>query len=120
MQEIEKFDVKVSVIPNGLQKYMAVIISKNFVFIDSIPFMSSGLDALVKNLTDDYFKYLSQEFSGDLELELVKQREFTQMDIWTVFKSFLNINCLIDVNFILLYKMSVSVKRFFIYSQGSE
>ena len=27
-------------------------------------FMDSSLDALVKNLSDSYFKHLSQEFSG--------------------------------------------------------
>ena len=49
MQEIDKFDVKVSVIPNGLEKYMAFTINKNFVFIDSMQFMNSSLDVLVKN-----------------------------------------------------------------------
>ena len=44
MQEIDKFDVKVSVIPNGLEKYMAFTINKNFVFIDSMQFMNSSLD----------------------------------------------------------------------------
>ena len=37
-------------------------------------FINSGLDALVNNLSDNNFKYLSQEFRGDL-LELVKQKE---------------------------------------------
>ena len=36
-------------------------------------FMNSSLDALVKNLSQMDFKYLSQEFTGDL-LELVKQK----------------------------------------------
>ena len=36
MQEIGKFDVKVSVIPNGLEKYMAFTINSNLVFIDSM------------------------------------------------------------------------------------
>ena len=35
--------------------------------------MNSSFDALVENLTDNDFKYLSKEFSGDL-LELVKQK----------------------------------------------
>ena len=73
MQEIDKFDVKVSVIRNGLEKYMAFTINKNLVFIDSVQFMNSSLDALVKNFSDNDFRYLSQEFSGDL-LKLVKQK----------------------------------------------
>ena len=50
---------------------MAFAINKNLVFINGMQFMNFSLDALVKNLSDNDFKYLSQEFSGDL-LELVK------------------------------------------------
>ena len=50
MQEIGKFDVRMSVIPNGLKKYMAFAINKNLVFIDSLQFINSSLDALVNNL----------------------------------------------------------------------
>ena len=73
MQEIGRSDVKVNVIPNGLERYMAFTINKNLVFIDSIQFMHSSLDSLVKNVSDNDFKYLSEEFSGDL-LKLVKQK----------------------------------------------
>ena len=73
MQEIGKFDIKISVILNGLEKYMAFTINKNLVFIDSMRFMNSSLDALVKNLSDNDFKHLSQEFSGEF-LKLVKQK----------------------------------------------
>ena len=59
MQEIGKFDVKISVIPYGLEKCMAFTINKNLIFIDNMQFMNSSLDALVKNLSDDDFKYLS-------------------------------------------------------------
>ena len=71
MQEIGKFDVKVNDIPNGLEKHIAFKISYNLGFIDSMQFINFSLDALVKNLSDNYFKYLSKKFSGDL-LELVK------------------------------------------------
>ena len=52
---------------------MAFTIKNNLVFIDSVQFMNSSLDALVKNLSDNDFKYLSQEFSGDL-VKVVKQK----------------------------------------------
>ena len=52
---------------------MAFTINNNFVFTDSMQFMKSILDALVKNLSDNDFKYLSEEFNGGL-LELVKQK----------------------------------------------
>ena len=53
MQEIGKCGVKISVMPNGLEKYIAFTINKNLVFIDSMQFMNSSLDALVKNLSDN-------------------------------------------------------------------
>ena len=73
MQENGKFDVRISVIPNGLEKCMAFIINKNLVFINSMQIMNSGLDALVKNFSDNYFKFLSQKYCGNL-LKLVKKR----------------------------------------------
>ena len=44
--ELDKFDVKINVIPNELEKYMA---NKSLVLIDSMQFMNSSLDKLVKN-----------------------------------------------------------------------
>ena len=43
-------------------------------------FMNSSLDPLIKNLSDNDFKHLSQKFSGDL-LELVKKKECIHMNI---------------------------------------
>ena len=57
IKEIGKFDVKLSVTPNGLEKYMAFTINKNLVFIDSMQFVNSCLDRLVKGLPEIYFKY---------------------------------------------------------------
>ena len=47
--EPNKFYVKVNVMPNGLEKYMAFFLSKNLAFIDSMQFMNSSLDKLIKN-----------------------------------------------------------------------
>ena len=58
IKEMGKFDVKLSVILNGLEKYMAFTVNKNLVFIASLQFMNSSLDSLVKNLSDNDFKYL--------------------------------------------------------------
>ena len=87
IKEISKFDVKVSVIPNGLEKYMAFTVNKNFVFIDSIQFINSGLDSLVKRLSNNHFKYLSQEFSGRV-LELVKEKGVYPYEYMNSFKKF--------------------------------
>ena len=59
--------------PSGLEKCMTFTINRNLVFIDSMRFMNSSLDALVKSFSDNGFKYLSEEFSGDL-LKLIKQK----------------------------------------------
>ena len=56
--ELDKFDVKINVIPNGLEKYMAFLWYKNLAFIDSMQFMNSSVDKLVKNLSDEDFKHL--------------------------------------------------------------
>ena len=73
MQEIGKFGVKISVLPNGLEKCVAFTINKNSNFLDSMQFMNSNLDTLVKNLSKMNFKHLSQDFSGE-QSELVKQK----------------------------------------------
>ena len=63
-KELSKFNCHVSVIPNGLEKYMSFTLCKNIVFIDSKVFLNSSLDKLTKNLSDENFKYLSREFSS--------------------------------------------------------
>ena len=50
---------------------MALFSNKNLVFIDSMQFMNSSLEKLVKNLADDAFKYLTQKF-GSKNLEFFK------------------------------------------------
>ena len=42
MQETDRFEVKISVIPNGLEKCMAFAINKNLVFLNSMQFMNSS------------------------------------------------------------------------------
>ena len=51
-KKLNKFNCNVSVIPNGLEKYMSFNLRKNIIFIDSMLFMNSSLDKLVKNLND--------------------------------------------------------------------
>ena len=60
--EFDKFDLKIKVISNGLEKYIAFFLNKNLVFADSIQFINSSLDKLAKNLSDKGFKYLIEEF----------------------------------------------------------
>ena len=46
--ELNKFDVKIDVTPNGLEKYIAFYLNKNLVFIDRMQFLNFNLDKLVK------------------------------------------------------------------------
>ena len=48
MNAINKSDVNVSVIPNGLEKYMVFAINKDVVFIDNKELMNYSLEKLVK------------------------------------------------------------------------
>ena len=70
--ELHKFNLKVDVIPNRLEKYMACFLGRDLVFIDRMQFMNSSLNKIVKNLVDKDFKYLVQKF-GIENLELLKQ-----------------------------------------------
>ena len=84
-KELSKFNCSISVIPNGLEKYMSFTFNKNIVFINSMLFMNSSLDNLVKNLND--FVYLSSEFKGE-QLELVKKKGVYPYEYINSFKRF--------------------------------
>ena len=71
--KLNKFDAKISSIPNGLEKYMAFFLGKNLIFVDSMQFMNFSLDKLVKNLSDEDFKYLVEEF-GSENLKILTQK----------------------------------------------
>ena len=86
-RELNKFDVKIDAIPNGLEKNMTFSLSKNLVFIDSMQFMNSSLEKLVKNLSDNDFKYLTEEF-GSKNLELLKQKDAYPYEYMDSFKRF--------------------------------
>ena len=92
--ELKKFHVKIDIISNGLEKYMAFMINKNLVFINSMQFMNSSLEKLVKNLADDDFKYLTQEF-GSKNLELLKPKDAYTYEYMDSFKRFSEKNYLI-------------------------
>ena len=87
MQELGKFNLKISVVLNGLEKYMSFTINNKLSFIDSFKFISSSLDSLVKNLSKDDFKYLRQEFDNNV-LDLVKKEGFHPFEYLTNFQRF--------------------------------
>ena len=85
--ELDKFNVKINVIPNGLEIYMEFFLNKNLVFIDSMQFMNSSLYKLVKNLSDEDFEYLVEEF-GSENLELLKQKDDYPYEYMNSFERF--------------------------------
>ena len=87
MQELETFNFKINVIPNGLEKYMSFNINNNLIFINSFQFLSFSLNSLVKNLNKDEFKYLSQDFDSKV-LDLVKQKGFYLYEYMSDFEKF--------------------------------
>ena len=50
-----------NVILNNMEKYMAFMLRKHLVFIDSLQFISSSFEKLVSNLPNDALKYTSEE-----------------------------------------------------------
>ena len=79
--------MKIIVIPNGLETYMAFLLGKNLVFIDSMQFMNSSLHKLVKNFSDGDFKYLVKEF-GSENLEILKQKAAYPYEYMNSFERF--------------------------------
>ena len=66
---------------------MTFFLNKNLVFIDSMQFTNSSLDKLAKNLPDNDFKYLTEEF-GSKNLELLKQKGDYPYEFMDSFKRF--------------------------------
>ena len=72
-KELNNFDVDIAVIPNGINKYMSIIVNRHITFIDSLQFYNSSLDTLASNLNNEDFKYLTSEFGID-KLEILKRK----------------------------------------------
>ena len=66
---------------------MAFFLGRNLIFIDSMQFMNSSLDKLVKNLSDSDFKYLGEEFVSE-SLEILKQKGTYPYEYMNSFKRF--------------------------------
>ena len=91
MQEIGSIgksnDLSINFIPNNMEKYMAFMVGKHLVFLDSFQFMASGLERLAANLPTDAFKYTVQVFQ-DEKLALMKQKGVYPYDFMDSFQKF--------------------------------
>ena len=66
MQVLVKFDFKISIIPNGMHKYITINSNNKLAFTDSLQFFNFSSDKLTKTLGKDNFNYLSQEVDSDV------------------------------------------------------
>ncbi|CAB4007494.1 Gastrula zinc finger [Paramuricea clavata] len=73
MQEIGKFKMNINVVPNNMEKYISFSLGKSLVFIDSIQFMASSLEALVSNLSPEDFRIVGKRWTGE-DFKLVTQK----------------------------------------------
>ena len=91
MQEIGSIgksnNLSINCIANKMEKYMAFMLGKHLVFLDSFQFMASSLERLAANLTTDTFKYTSQVFQ-DEKLALMKQKGLYPYDYMDSFQKF--------------------------------
>ena len=79
MQELGKFNFKINVIPNVLEKYMSFSLDNKLFFIGSFKILSTLLNSLVKNLGKNDFKHLNQEYKSkvlDLDNDSIPKNLF--------------------------------------------
>ena len=84
----EEKQMDINVIPNNMKKYMAFMLGKHLVFIDSFQFMNSIIVKLVSKLPNDAFKYTSEEIKNNKKLKLMKQKGVYPYDYMDSFKRF--------------------------------
>ena len=86
MQEIgtigKEYELYINCIPNNMEKYMAFMLGKHLVFLDSFQFMSGSLDR-----PKDKFKYTSEVFKK-AKLELMTQKGVYPYDYMDSFERF--------------------------------
>ena len=73
-KELNIFNVDIDLIPEGIDKYMSIIVNMHFTFLESIQFYNGSLDTLESNLEDEDFKQLTSEFAID-KLEILKRTD---------------------------------------------
>ena len=81
----EECHMSINCIPNNMEKYMAFMLGKHLVFLDSFQFMNFSLDNLVKNLPDEAFIYTDEEFHCET---LVKRKGVYPYDHMDSFQKF--------------------------------
>ena len=83
----EECHMNINCIPNNMEKYLAFMLGNHLVFLDSLQFMNSSLDNLIKNLPDEAFKYTKQEFEKE-QFNFMKRKGIYPYDHMDCFDRF--------------------------------
>ena len=94
----EECHMNINCIPNNMEKYLAFMLGNHLVFLDSLQFMNSSLDNLIKNLPDEAFKYTKQEFEKE-QFNLMKQKGIYPYDHMDSFDRFNEIKLPVQQDF---------------------
>ena len=86
-KEGKKHEMSINVIPCNMEKYLAFMLGRHLVFIDSFQFMSSSLSNLVNNLPAEAFKHMGQVFQGE-QLSLMTKKGVYPYDYMSSFEKF--------------------------------
>ena len=108
----EECQMDINCIPNDMEKYMAFMLGKHLLFLDSFQFMSSSLDNLTKNLPDDAFIFTQQEFIGE-QFNLMKQKGTYPYDYMDSFQKFNDTQLPIKKDFFsILYNQHITHEQY--------
>ena len=81
-------EISIKVIAQNAEKYMAFYIGNHLSFIDSFAFMSSSLEKLASNLSEDDFIYTKKYFTDPVQFNLMKRKGVYPYDYMDSFSKF--------------------------------
>ena len=87
-KETGEEEIKINVIAQNAEKYMAFYIGKHLSFIDSLQFLNSSLEKLASNLSEDDFIYTKKYFTDPVQFNLMKLKGVYPYDYMDRFSKF--------------------------------
>ena len=84
----DNIKIKIKVIAQNAEKYISFYIGQHLYFIDSFAFMSSSLEKLAGNLSEDDFIYTKKSYTDPIQFNLMKQKGVYPYDYMDSFSKF--------------------------------
>ena len=81
-------NISIDIIPCNAEKYMAFYINKHLSLIDCFQFMSSSLEKLAGNLSEERFIYTKEYFNDERQFNLMKGKGVYSYDYMDSFDKF--------------------------------